>query len=195
MSGDVHVRFRERLKVKFLCPTRLVILCRRKSAEAMERMETILRRIKVEVNRQKTRICTVPKESFDFLGYTFGRCYSKRTGRAYIGTQPSRKRVKRLCRAISQMTRRATIVKETEGVVKSLNSRLRGWADYFSLGPVSKAYRGIDAHTRHRLRQWSCGKHKIQGQGRKRFTDEYLYGELGLLRLEKLTADLPWARA
>lgn len=172
-----------------------VIVCRKKPAEAMERMEMILRRIKVEVNREKTRICTVPKERFDFLGYTFGRCYSKRTGRAYIGTQPSRQRIKRLCRAISQMTRRATMVKELEGMVRSLNSRMRGWADYFQLGPVSKAYRAIDQHARHRLRQWLCGKHKIKGQGRRRFPDEYLYGELGLICLERLTASLPWAKA
>jgi glycosyl hydrolase family 42 (putative beta-galactosidase)/group II intron maturase len=31
---------------------------------------------------------------------------------------------------------------------------VRGWGNYFSLGPVSKAYRAVDAHTRYRLRQW-----------------------------------------
>lgn len=172
-----------------------VIVCRKKSAEVMTRMETILRRIKVEVNRQKTRIYTVPKESFDFLGYTFGRCYSKRTGRAYIGAQPSRKRVQRLCGTISQMTQRTTTLKEAEVMIKGLNSRMRGWSVYFKLGPVNKAYRAIDTHARHRLRQWLRRKHRIQGQSGTRFSDEYFYKNLGLLRLEKLAADLPWAKA
>src|SRR5271167_475293 len=29
------------------------------------------------------------EEKFDFLGYTFGRCYSPQTARAYLGTTPS----------------------------------------------------------------------------------------------------------
>jgi hypothetical protein len=30
-----------------------------------------------------TRICKVPEGEFDFLGYTFGRMYSARTGQAH----------------------------------------------------------------------------------------------------------------
>jgi len=29
--------------------------------------------IKLTVNEEKTRVCRVPDETFDFLGYTFGR--------------------------------------------------------------------------------------------------------------------------
>ena len=48
----------------------------------------------------KTRVCKLPEEKFDFLGYTFGRCYSPKTGRAYLGTVPSKKRMTRVCDAI-----------------------------------------------------------------------------------------------
>ncbi|MHB1857975.1 MAG: group II intron maturase-specific domain-containing protein [Acidobacteriaceae bacterium] len=34
-------------------------------------------------------------------------------------------------------------------------------ANYFRLGPVSKAYRAVDRHARKRLRQWLCAKHKV----------------------------------
>ena len=69
-------------------------------------MRNMMERLKLTVNETKTHVCRVPEESFDFLGYTFGRCYSPRTGRAYLGTRPSRKKVLRLCRQISELTSR-----------------------------------------------------------------------------------------
>ena len=58
-----------------------------------------------------------------------------------------------------------------------------------------RAYRSVDRHTRRRLRQWLCAKHKVQGRGTSRFPDEYLYRELGLVRLDVRTHGLPWANA
>ena len=55
----------------------LVILCRRGSAEnALHHLRVIMGMLKLTVNEEKTRICTVPDGEFDFLGYTFGRMYS-----------------------------------------------------------------------------------------------------------------------
>jgi hypothetical protein len=152
-------------------------------------------RLKLTVNEAKTRVCRVPDESFEFLGYTIGRCWSSRTGKAYIGTRPSRKRIALLCRAISEATERRWMLKDVQDRVQRLNRMLTGWANYFRLGPVSKAYRAVDAHARYRLRQWLRGKHKVPGAGTSRFPDEYLYGELGLVRLELRTRSFPWAKA
>ena len=172
-----------------------VILCRGSAQEARERMQKIMGVLKLTVNEKKTRTCCVPAESFDFLGYTIGWCYSTRTGRAYLGTRPAKKRVKRFCAGVSERTQRSTLADRTEDLVADLNRQLRGWANYFCLGPVSKAYRAVDRHTRHRLRQWLCRKHQRAGRGTGAYPDEYLYERLGLIRLEKLTADLPWAKA
>src|SRR4030088_795543 len=65
-----------------------------------------------------------------------------------------------------------------EKLVKRLNFKLSGWANYFHLGPVSKAYRVVDAHTSHRLRQWLCRKHRVNGKGIIRYPDQYLYETL-----------------
>jgi RNA-directed DNA polymerase len=172
-----------------------VILCPSKAAEAREAMEKMMRHLKLTVNQQKTRICRVPEESFDFLGYTMGQCYQAQTGRAYIGTKPSKKRVARICDKISQMTQRQWCWKETKVLVGELNLVLKGWGNYFRLGSISKAYRAVDSHTRHRLRQWLCHKHKVRASERNRFWDEFLYQELGLLRLQRFSTNLPWAKA
>ncbi|MDT8318913.1 MAG: reverse transcriptase domain-containing protein [Xanthomonadales bacterium] len=73
--------------------------------------------------------------------------------------------------------------------------RIPVWGNYFCLGPVSKAYRAVDAHTRYRLRWWLCRKHKQPGAGTSRYPDEYLYGTLGLVCLPQRTRNLPWAKA
>jgi hypothetical protein len=52
--------------------------------------------IKLTVNVEKTRVCQLPDETFEFLGYTFGRCYSPGTGRACLGTRPSKRSVRRV---------------------------------------------------------------------------------------------------
>ncbi len=38
------------------------------------------------------RQCRLPAESFDFLGYMFGRMYSPRTGGAHLGARPRARR-------------------------------------------------------------------------------------------------------
>ncbi len=170
-----------------------VICCRGTAAEAAAVMTAIMRKLKLTVNEQKTSLCRLPQDTFDFLGYTIGRCYSTKTGKAYIGTRPSKKKVVDLCREISEMTAcRWTMLPEQERV-SQLNQKLIGWANYFCLGPVSKAYRAVDQHTRRRLRQWLCAKHKVQARGTARFSDEYLYQSLGLIRLEARTRGFSWA--
>ena len=38
-------------------------------------MRNMMSKLKLTVNESKTRVCRLPEEEFDFLGYTFGRCY------------------------------------------------------------------------------------------------------------------------
>jgi RNA-directed DNA polymerase len=73
----------------------LVICCRGSATEALTKMRDIMEKLKLTVNDTKTRVCRLPEEKFDFLGYTFGRCYSPQTGKAYLGTVPAKKRVRR----------------------------------------------------------------------------------------------------
>ena len=172
-----------------------VICCKRGADDAMAAMREIMGRIKLMVNEDKTHLCQIPRERFDFLGYTFGRCYSRKDGHAYIGTRPSRKSIKRMVASISEVTDRRTGLLDAEEIVGRLNWKLRGWANYFCLGPVSPAYHLLDTHARRRLRRWLCKKHKVASRGTSRFPDRYLYEVLGLVHLAPRTHNLPWAKA
>ena len=172
----------------------LVICCRGKAEEALATMRTMMSALKLTVNEKKTRVCKLPEEKFDFLGYSFGRCYSTKTGRAYLGTTPSKKRVQRICASISEETGRNKTTLDAKVVVKTLNHKLNGWANYFCLGPVSKAYRAVDQHTRKRLRQWLCIKHKVKWPGKKKFKTVDFYKVQGLVSLTERTASFPWAK-
>jgi group II intron reverse transcriptase/maturase len=172
-----------------------VICCRGTADEAALAMRSIMQRLKLTVNETKTHVCRVPDESFDFLGYTFGRCYSPRTGRAYIGSKPSAKKVRKLCATISELTTRRTAWQDPAELVAHLNSKLRGWAAYFRLGSVSNAYKAVHQHVQRRLRHWLLAKHQAPGRGTKRYSDEYLHETLGLIRLPALTKSFPWANA
>jgi hypothetical protein len=173
----------------------LVIGCRHGADEALAAMRRTMGRLKLTVNEEKTRTGHVPQETFDFLGYTFGRCDSAKTGRAYIGTRPSKKSIRRLIYSIGEHTDRRTFRLEAMQQVERVNRKLTGWANYFGLGPVNKAYRAIDAYTSARLRRWLCGKHQRAGRGFQRYPDSYLYEHLGLVRLAPRTQSLPWAKA
>ena len=172
-----------------------VICCRKTAGDAVGVMRGMMRRLKLTVNEDKTHIRRLPQETFDFLGYTIGRCYSPMTGRAYLGTRPSKKKVQAMFARISELTSRRTLLAEVQGVVVQLNRLLRGWANYFSLGPVSKAYRAVDAHATSRLRRWLCEKHKVSSGGYSRYPDRYLTERLGLVRLPLLTRRYPRANA
>lgn len=172
-----------------------VICCRGTAEAAKHAMQNMMDRLKLTVNETKTRTCRVPDESFDFLGYTIGRCWSPKTGRSYIDTRPSKKKVQRLCRTISETTSRRWVLKDANEQVGRLNRMLVGWSNYFCLGPVGKVYRAVDRHTRARLRYWLRRKHRTPNTGISRYPNEYLYEVLKLVRLTQRPRTFPWANA
>jgi RNA-directed DNA polymerase len=174
----------------------LVILCQKGNAEAaLDHMRRLMGKLKLTVNEEKTRICKVPDETFDFLGYTFGQMYSPKTGKARMGYRPSKKSIKRTVDKIHVLTEMTSTWQDSAALIAKINRALRGWANYFSVGTTSNAYRAIDSYTLVRVRRWLRIKHRGKRRRARAYPDEYLYETIGLVRLTKLGRSSPWAKA
>lgn len=162
-----------------------VILCRDKAPEALSTARRILERLKLTVNEEKTRMVHATQGSFDFLGYTFGPCYAVGSGRAYLGAKPSPKRVQRIVRAIGVFLR--THPQDSpKDVITRVNSRLQGWANYYSYGTLTKAYGVVDRAVTEKVRAWLCKKYRVEGVGTREFPDATLWRGYNLVRLQQL---------
>ena len=91
----------------------------------------MMSKLRLTVNETKTRLCRVPEESVNFLGYTIGLCHSPQSGRSYIGTKPSAKKIDSLEAEIHELTSRRWLWTTVEDRVAKLNRKLLGWSNYF----------------------------------------------------------------
>jgi RNA-directed DNA polymerase len=160
----------------------LVIVCRGRAEEALTWLRWIAEKLGLSLNEAKTRVCDARRESFDFLGYTFGPMVFRRTGKTYVGATPSKKRVKRFKESLRSELHVGNHA-PLEEVVVAVNRKLRGWSRYFSVGTLEPAYRVVDRYTEALFRRFLVRRHKVPGRGTRRFSNRYFYEELGLVRL------------
>jgi RNA-directed DNA polymerase len=162
-----------------------VILSRGYAAEALAWTRAVMTRLGLTLNEAKTSLRNARQECFDFLGYSFGPHRFKANGKWYLSASPSKKSIQRLKTKVGRLLVPSNNDPWTE-VRDTLNSYLIGWSGYFSYGTRSSAYRAADHYVYERVRDFLARRHKVAGRGTQRFSCEVVYGECGLLRLERL---------
>jgi RNA-directed DNA polymerase len=162
-----------------------VILSRRKAAEALEWTREVIARLGLTLNETKTCIRQARRESFTFLGYTFGPHRFRKDGHWYLGASPANKAVARIKEKVGNLLVAGNVGTWPE-VRDKLNRMLRGWSAYYSYGTRMPAYRAVDNYVYQGVRHFLRRRHKVPSRGTLRFSDEVVFGQLGVLRLRRV---------
>jgi RNA-directed DNA polymerase len=162
-----------------------VILSRGRAAAALAWTRTVIAKLGLTLNEAKTSVKDARTERFDFLGYTFGPQRYRKDGHWYLGASPSKKSVQRIKTKVGDILVSGN--KEPwPKVCHRLNRLLLGWSAYFGYGTRMPAYRAVDNHVYDRARAFLRKRHKVQGRGTRRFSDDQVFGALGVLRLRRV---------
>lgn len=149
---------------------------------ALQRLQEHLEPLGVELNREKTRMVNVLKgESFSFLGFDYRRVPNRsRTGYFILMTpkQKARQAIKARIRDVIQHGG----AKPAKDIVNQVNAILAGWVNYFRVGHSSRAFGEIRDYTEMKIRTLLTRRkrRKKRSIGWRRWSNEYLYGVLGL---------------
>ena len=123
----------------------VLIVCQSKedAERALNHARTVLGRLKLNLNEEKTRISSFD-EGFDFLGFHFGK-----RGRSIAG-----KSLKAFYGKVREITKRHQGDKPVNAVIDELNPLLRGWANYHCEGRNVGMFTKLDSWIRKRLRSY-----------------------------------------
>jgi RNA-directed DNA polymerase len=161
-----------------------VVLCRYGATEVLAQSRRWFAQMGLTLNEQKTRVCEGRRESFTFLGYTFGPMRYRKDGHWYLGAAPAKKAVKRIKGRIRRILRPSNQA-PWDVVVGDLNRLLRGWVNYFDYGTRLMAYRAVDHYVWERTRHFLRRRHKVPSRGTRRFSADVVFGELGVFQLRR----------
>jgi RNA-directed DNA polymerase len=167
-----------------------VILSRGYAAEALAWTKAVMTRLGLSINEAKTSLKNARQERFDFLGYSFGPHRYKANGKWYLSASPSKKSVQRLKTKVGNLLVPSNVAPWPD-VRDALNKFLFGWSNYFCYGTRRSVFRAADRYAYERVRDFLARRRRVAGRGCYRFSCEVVYGELGLLRLERLPLTAP----
>ena len=174
-----------------------VVVCRTQAQarEALYRVRAILKRLKLTLHPEKTRLVCVGdgRQGFDFLGFECRLVASKEYGgKRYFQCWPSRRAMHRVRERIKAITApRHRLPEAIEPIVAEVNRVVRGWGAYFRVGNSTRKFRAIDRYVRERLVSFLINKARRGQHARKRYSWA-LVDKLGVYRLQ---GTVRWATA
>jgi len=149
---------------------------------ALQRLCEQIEPLGVKLNTEKTKLVDMLNGgTFGFLGFDFRRILNREKKRHYILLTPkkkARKAIKAKIREIIQFGGAAP----AEDLIKRINAILAGWVEYFRVGNSSRAFSEVRDYLEMKVRTLLTRRKRRQKRsvGWRRWSNEYLYGVLGL---------------
>ena len=149
------------------------------TAAAYKRLISELAKLKVKVNKDKTRIVDLTKgDTFSFLGFVYRRVKTRK-GKWAVVIIPKIKARTALLRKLKEIF--ARFVSQPVGrVIYLINPILRGWVNYFRIGHSSKCFGYVKGWVEKKIRRHLQRARKRHGFGWNRWSSAWLYNTLGL---------------
>lgn len=105
----------------------------------------------LQLSKEKTRVTSV-YQGFNFLGFNF-RKYNQT-----LLIKPAKDSIKKVRATIREVTKRNGAT-TTVNLIKQLNSKLRGWANYYRHVVSSRAFAAIDSEVFQSVWKWAKRRH------------------------------------
>ncbi|GIP61354.1 MAG: group II intron reverse transcriptase/maturase [Paenibacillus dendritiformis] len=149
---------------------------------ALQRLREQLEPLGVELNLEKTRMVNALKgDAFAFLGFDLRRIQNRsKTGHFILMTPKKKARIAVKAR-IREVIRNGG-AKPAKEIVKQINAILARWVNYFRVGNSSDAFSEVRDYTEMKIRTLLTRRKRRRKSsiGWRRWSNEYLYGVLGL---------------
>ena len=163
----------------------LVILCAADTQAPYAIVQTVLNKLELKLNTDKTQIKDAHQEKFAFLGFSIGIATAKQSGKSFPLVEPSDKAMEAVKQKIKHYTRRDMNPVPIAVIVSSLNQTVRGWSNYFHYGHGHRKLKKVKYYMEERLRLHLRYRHKLDNRGAAytRFPRSFIYDHLGLYKV------------
>lgn len=125
--------------------------------KVLPELEQALAKVGLALSPTKTKIIHI-NDGFDFLGFNV-RKY--KNGKLLI--KPAKANIKRFLKEI-RTTIKKGVALPTETLIRTLNSRLTGWVNYYRTSVSSKVFSAIDNEIYLALMRWALKRHARKGK-------------------------------
>ncbi|MBI3302166.1 MAG: group II intron reverse transcriptase/maturase [Deltaproteobacteria bacterium] len=150
-------------------------------ARVQERLRQHLVSLEVKLNEDKTKVVnTLQGEAFAFLGFDLRRARNRRE-QPYILLTPRKKARLKIKAKIREIVRRGGH-KPLSEIIQELNAAVRGWVQYFRVANSNRAFGEVRDYLEMKVRTLLTRRKRKRKRsiGWRRWSNEYLYGVLGL---------------
>jgi RNA-directed DNA polymerase len=149
---------------------------------ALQRLQEYLVPLGVSLNPEKTKMVdTLKGEAFSFLGFDLRRV-RRRHGEGYFILMTPKKSARQAIKAkVREIIHQAGATPLKEVIVR-INRVLAGWVHYFRCGHASRAFSEVRDYVEMKVRTLLTRRKRRRKRsiGWRRWSNEYLYGVLGL---------------